>query len=86
MYRTCFCYYYQFGRWSLLLLGVSYGATRHSYLQKKEDKTREARYQLKAEREAKMAAEKKKFAEGNLKFKILLIFIKYQVFNIFVLF
>jgi len=46
-------------------LGVTYGATRHSYLQKKEDKTREVRHRTKAEREAKIAAEKKKFADGN---------------------
>jgi len=62
-------YYYfiviQFGRWSFLLLGVTYGATRHSYLQKKEDKTKEVRHQKIAEREAKIAAEKKKFVEGD---------------------
>jgi len=47
------------------LLGVTYGATRHSYLQKKEDKTKDIRHQKIAEREAKIAAEKKKFADGD---------------------
>jgi len=46
-------------------LGVTYGASRHSYLQKKEDKTRDRRHQLKAERDAKLLAEKEKFAAGN---------------------
>lgn len=54
----------QFGRWSFLLLGVTYGATRHSYLQKKEDKTKDVRRQLKLERDTKLAIEKKKFADG----------------------
>ncbi|KAL4135677.1 hypothetical protein QTP88_007273 [Uroleucon formosanum] len=57
----------RFGRWSFLLLGVTYGATRHSYLQKKEDKTKETRHQKIAEREAKIAMEKKKFAEEEIK-------------------
>lgn len=46
------------------MLGATYGVTRHSYLQKKEDKTRDHRHQLKAEREAMIALEKKKYAEG----------------------
>ncbi|XP_060844358.1 ATP synthase subunit e, mitochondrial [Rhopalosiphum padi] len=56
----------RFGRWSFLLLGVTYGATRHSYLQKKEDRTKESRHQKIAEREAKIAADKKKFAEAEI--------------------
>lgn len=55
----------QFGRWSFLILGITYGATKHSYFQSKEDKTKDKRHQLKAEKEAKITAEKKKFAEGN---------------------
>jgi len=47
------------------LLGITYGATRHSYLQKKEDRSKESRHQKIAEREARIAAEKKKFAEGD---------------------
>ncbi|XP_025423610.1 ATP synthase subunit e, mitochondrial [Sipha flava] len=53
----------RFSRWSFLLLGATYGVTRHSYLQKKEDKTRDHRLQIKAEREALIAAEKKKLRD-----------------------
>lgn len=45
-------------------MGITYGVTRHNYLQNKEDKTKEVRYRLKAEREAKLLLEKQKFAEG----------------------
>lgn len=76
----------QFGRWSFLLLGVTYGATRHSYLQKKEDKTKETRHQKIAEREARIAAEKKKFAEGDYSFLLTNIISynnkKNQVYNV----
>jgi len=47
------------------LLGISYGATRHNFLQRKEDKTKDARNKLKAEREAKLLEEKQKSAAGN---------------------
>lgn len=51
-----------------MLLGVTYGATRHSYLQKKEDSTRERRMQLKTERDNKIKEEKDKYAKGNLNY------------------
>ncbi|XP_050548206.1 ATP synthase subunit e, mitochondrial-like [Daktulosphaira vitifoliae] len=54
----------RFGRYSLLLAGIGYGMTRHSFLQRKEDKSRDERYRLKAERDAKIAEEKKNFAAG----------------------
>lgn len=54
------------------MLGATYGVTRHSYLQKKEDKTKDRRHQLKAERDAVIAAEKKKYADGNIFLFILL--------------
>jgi hypothetical protein len=59
-------------------LGATYGVTRHSYLQKKEDKTRDHRLQIKAEREALIAAEKKKLRDGN----IFLFFLLYEYKNL----
>lgn len=47
------------------MLGVSYGTTRHHFLQNKEDKTKDIRHNLKIEKETKIAEEKKKFTEGN---------------------
>lgn len=47
-------------------MGVTYGATRHNFLQKKEDSTKDARNKAKAERDAKLAAEKKILVDGNL--------------------
>ncbi|XP_050439254.1 ATP synthase subunit e, mitochondrial-like [Adelges cooleyi] len=57
----------RFGRYSMLILGIGYGVTRHSFLQRSEDKTREERYKKKAERDAKLALEKKKYAEEEMK-------------------
>jgi len=57
----------RFGRWSFLFLGVTYGVTRHNYLQNKEDKTKDVRQRIKAERDAKLLLEKQKFAEEELK-------------------
>ncbi|XP_060857047.1 ATP synthase subunit e, mitochondrial-like [Metopolophium dirhodum] len=56
----------KFGRWSLLLLGISYGATKHSFLQNNADKTKETRYKLKAVKEIKISEDKIKFAAEEL--------------------
>lgn len=58
--------YFQFGRWSLLILGISYGITRHSFLQNNEDKTKETRHKLKAEKQFKISEDKIIFAAGNI--------------------
>lgn len=78
----------QFGRWSLLILGVSYGTTRQHFLQNKEDKTKDIRHNLKIEKEAKIAEEKKKFADGNILnifdktfLNDLIYFINYHLFH-----
>jgi len=50
----------------LLLLGISYGATKHSFLQNNVDKTKEIHYKLKAVKEIKLSEDKIKFAAGNI--------------------
>ncbi|XP_023173863.1 ATP synthase subunit e, mitochondrial [Drosophila hydei] len=52
------------GRWSLLLVGIAYGAAHQSRLSKKEEKVREIENQQKAVRDAKLAEEKKRSAEA----------------------
>ncbi|EDW42196.1 ATP synthase subunit e, mitochondrial [Drosophila suzukii] len=54
----------KFGRWSLLLVGIAYGAAHQSRLSKKEEKVREIEAQQKAVRDAKLAEEKKRSAEA----------------------
>lgn len=54
----------KFGRWSLLLVGIAYGAAHQSRLSKKEEKLREIEAQQKAVRDAKLAEEKKRSAEA----------------------
>ncbi|CAH0383079.1 unnamed protein product [Bemisia tabaci] len=49
----------KFSRWSALILGVVYGATRHSYLQRKEDNMRETVERERALRKALREEEKK---------------------------
>lgn len=53
----------KFGRWSMLSLGVVYGAFHQSRLSKREVKVREIEAQQKAVRDAKLAEEKKRNAE-----------------------
>ncbi|KAH8383322.1 hypothetical protein KR009_007990 [Drosophila setifemur] len=54
----------KFGRWSLLLVGVAYGAAHQSRLSKKEEKVREIEAQQKAVRDVKLAEEKKRSADA----------------------
>lgn len=56
----------QFGRWSLLVVGVLYGAASHSRLSKKENAFREIEAKQKAAREEKLAAEKKAAADREI--------------------
>ncbi|KAH8310812.1 hypothetical protein KR044_003098 [Drosophila immigrans] len=55
------------GRWSLLLVGIAYGAAHQSRLSKKEEKVREIEAQQKVVRDAKLAEEKKRNAENEIK-------------------
>uniref|UniRef100_T1H7K2 ATP synthase F(0) complex subunit e, mitochondrial n=1 Tax=Megaselia scalaris TaxID=36166 RepID=T1H7K2_MEGSC len=50
----------KFGRWSLLTVGIAYGAYHNSRLSKKEEKVREIEAQQKVIRDAKLAEEKKR--------------------------
>ncbi|XP_030573499.1 ATP synthase subunit e, mitochondrial [Drosophila novamexicana] len=52
------------GRWSLLIVGIAYGAAHQRRLSKKEEKVREIEAQQKAVRDAKLAEEKKRSAEA----------------------
>lgn len=56
----------QFGRWSLLIAGVLYGAAHHSRLSKKEAAFREVELKQKAARDEKLAAEKKAAADREI--------------------
>ena len=56
----------KFGRWSLLTVGVLYGAAHNSRLSKKEAKNREIEAKIKAERDKKLAIEKKAAAEREI--------------------
>jgi len=55
------------GRWSLLLVGIAYGAAHQSRLSKREEKVREIEAQQKVVRDAKLAEEKKRNAEAEIK-------------------
>lgn len=55
------------GRWSLLLVGIAYGAAHQSRLSKKEEKVREIEAQQKVIRDAKLAEEKKRNAEAEIR-------------------
>lgn len=55
------------GRWSLLLVGIAYGAAHQSRLSKREEKVREVEAQQKVVRDAKLAEEKKRNAEAEIK-------------------
>lgn len=55
------------GRWSMLSLGVVYGAFHQSRLGKKEAKVREIEAEQKAIRDAKLAEEKKRNAEREIR-------------------
>ncbi|XP_063216204.1 ATP synthase subunit e, mitochondrial [Bacillus rossius redtenbacheri] len=56
----------RFSRWSLLLLGVSYGAVRYSVLSKRENALREIEAKQKPIRDAKIAAEKARLAKEEM--------------------
>ncbi|XP_028138356.1 ATP synthase subunit e, mitochondrial [Diabrotica virgifera virgifera] len=57
----------KFGRWSFLALGVAYGAFHQNRLSKKEAGIREVENKIKAERDAKLAIEKKAAADKEIK-------------------
>lgn len=57
-------YYLQFGRWSFLAVGIMYGAYHQGRLSRREEKLRVIEEQQKAVRDAKLAEEKKRNAEG----------------------
>ncbi|XP_058794242.1 ATP synthase subunit e, mitochondrial [Phymastichus coffea] len=57
----------KFGRWSLLITGVMYGAFYQSRFSKKEAALREIEERERPIREAKIAAEKKRAAEAEVK-------------------
>ncbi|VVC42181.1 ATP synthase, F0 complex, subunit E, mitochondrial [Cinara cedri] len=56
----------RFGRWSFLVLGITYGATFQSIFQRKEDKGREVREKARAERNAKIAEEKARYLQVDM--------------------
>ncbi|KAJ8921914.1 hypothetical protein NQ315_008548 [Exocentrus adspersus] len=56
----------KFGRWSFLGLGVLYGAFHQNRLSKREANIREVEGKHKAERDAKLAAEKKAAADREI--------------------
>ncbi|BFF92912.1 ATP synthase subunit e mitochondrial [Drosophila madeirensis] len=55
------------GRWSLLLVGIAYGAAHQSRLSKKEEKVREIEAQQKVVRDAKLAEEKQRNAQAEIR-------------------
>ncbi|GLV31683.1 ATP synthase subunit E [Carabus blaptoides fortunei] len=57
----------KFGRWSFLIAGILYGAAHQSRLSKREVKIREVEDAQKAIRDAKIAEEKKRNAEIEIK-------------------
>jgi len=57
----------RFGRWSLLLTGVAYGAFHHSRLSKKEAAIREIEAKQKVVRDAQLAIEKEANRKAELK-------------------
>ena len=65
-YITHITYHFQFGRWSLLTLGVVYGALHQGRLSRKEAAFREVEDKQKAIRDAKVAEEKKRAAEREI--------------------
>jgi F-type H+-transporting ATPase subunit e len=56
----------QFGRWSLLSVGIVYGAFHQSRLSRKEAAIREVELKQKAIRDEKLAAEKKLATEKEI--------------------
>lgn len=57
----------KFARWSLLTVGIGYGAFHQNRLSKKEAKVREIEAQQKIVRDAKLAEEKKISAAAEIK-------------------
>lgn len=58
-------YFLKFGRWSLLSVGILYGAFHQNRLSKKESALRAIEEEQRPIREAKLAEEKKRAAAGN---------------------
>lgn len=56
---------FQFGRWSFLVVGVLYGTYHQSRLSTREVKIREVEGAQRKIRDAKIAEEKKRNADGN---------------------
>lgn len=56
---------FQFGRWSLLSVGILYGVYHQNRLSKKEAAWREVEAKKKVIRDAQLAIEKKRNYEGN---------------------
>lgn len=54
----------QFGRWTALLLGITYGYSRNKFLQRRADKYKEIRDKRKAERLQREATAKAKSLQG----------------------
>lgn len=65
---------FQFGRWSLLSVGVLYGAYHHSRLTKKEAALRDIEAKKKDAREAQLAIEKKQRYDGLILIYIFCVF------------
>lgn len=63
-YWTNSTLWFQFGRYSLLSIGIVYGAYHNNRLAKKEVKVREIEAKQKEVRDAKLAIEKKRNQEG----------------------
>ncbi|XP_053945710.1 ATP synthase subunit e, mitochondrial [Anastrepha obliqua] len=57
----------KFGRWSLLVVGIGYGAFHQNRLSKKEEKVRIIEAQQKVVRDAKLAEEKKRAVEAEIR-------------------
>lgn len=57
----------KFARWSLLTVGIGYGAFHQNRLSNKEEKVRAIEAQQKIVRDAKLAEEKKRSAAAEMK-------------------
>ncbi|GAB0090045.1 ATP synthase subunit e, mitochondrial [Sergentomyia squamirostris] len=57
----------KFGRWSFLTVGIAYGAYHQSRLSKKAAKEREIENKAKEIRDVKLAEEKKRAVEAEIK-------------------
>ena len=62
-------FYLQFGRWSLLIAGIGYGAFHHNRLSRKENKRREREEQIRRENAPREAAEKARRQKGKYRIR-----------------